>query len=668
MRKTDATGVRFEEAKHINKSLSALGNVINALSTASSANRKSFTADSTTQINDTVQSVALSKSLTGSLSKPSGQSKTHIPYRDSKLTRLLQNSLGGNAKTIIILNLSAAAEHVLESISTLKFGDRARQIQTRPQINKTLDDQNALKSLTLAHNEINELRKIIFEQEEEIFALREKRTGVAVQTLSNEDEAAVMTEKSDFPVAICEICRAFVPEKDCREPLQEALLSGLETKPDESKPPKVGLSFSDERASGDDSITGDDDENDENEYGDRCAVCGLNKEDTDQLLLDTGESLGEMFTCDGNCGDQFHVRCVGLVGEAGQYVLPEGEWFCTRCTVGSRGLGETTDTYLHKEQEEEQDNLEDGHMHTATENSLIIAKLRTDYNMMRKERNRVIFQWQQEKNIHKKMELRRKSVQQEADVELIEAQETIAHLQNKLEETEAERDRCSTLFQILMKEFQQRGTSVSYDDLLGARLVTDVLKETLSQSTKISTPIPSCADNDGSSDQVPAAAVSNLPVSDSSPGAKSRNSASAPHPVSPPHVSSAEIPKPWILRGEADRSSDVDNVVWRNTSIVDSSFAAGIHPGGESSKSSITIVGVLGPEAGIESIDDDEDFIPKTFTEKIAKEKSKFINPLKNRLKTLMKAVQDESGSIAEIRQKYQSKDISRNSVQANEH
>ncbi|EGZ25548.1 hypothetical protein PHYSODRAFT_311969 [Phytophthora sojae] len=94
--KTAATGVRMEEAKHINRSLSALGNVINALT---------------------------------------DEKVKHIPYRDSKLTRLLQTSLGGNAKTHLLLTCSANSQHMEETLSTLRFGSRAKNIQNSPHVN-----------------------------------------------------------------------------------------------------------------------------------------------------------------------------------------------------------------------------------------------------------------------------------------------------------------------------------------------------------------------------------------------------------------------------------------------------------------------------------------------------------------------------------------------------
>lgn len=83
--KTGAEGTVLDEAKNINKSLSALGNVISALAE---------------------------------------DKKTHIPYRDSKLTRILQESLGGNARTTIIICCSPASFNESETKSTLDFGRR----------------------------------------------------------------------------------------------------------------------------------------------------------------------------------------------------------------------------------------------------------------------------------------------------------------------------------------------------------------------------------------------------------------------------------------------------------------------------------------------------------------------------------------------------------------
>ncbi|KAI5797638.1 P-loop containing nucleoside triphosphate hydrolase protein [Geopyxis carbonaria] len=97
--KTGATGQTLEEAKKINTSLSTLGKVINALT--------------------------------------DGKSK-HIPYRESKLTRLLQQSLGGNSRTTLIINCSPSDYNDDETLSTLRFGVRAKSIKNTPTINAEL--------------------------------------------------------------------------------------------------------------------------------------------------------------------------------------------------------------------------------------------------------------------------------------------------------------------------------------------------------------------------------------------------------------------------------------------------------------------------------------------------------------------------------------------------
>jgi len=100
---TGAIGARLEESKKINQSLSALGNVISALV----------------------------------------QKKAHIPYRDSKLTRLLEDSLGGNCITTFMGMVSPAPQCYAESLSTLKFAQRTKNIKNTPKINEDLD-HNAL--------------------------------------------------------------------------------------------------------------------------------------------------------------------------------------------------------------------------------------------------------------------------------------------------------------------------------------------------------------------------------------------------------------------------------------------------------------------------------------------------------------------------------------------
>ena len=102
VKKTNAREMRLEEAKKINYSLLVLGNCISALI---------------------------------------DPKKSHISYRDSKLTRLLQESLGGNAKTSLIVTVSPSSYNTEETVSSLNFAMRAMKVQNKPIINKSIDYQ-----------------------------------------------------------------------------------------------------------------------------------------------------------------------------------------------------------------------------------------------------------------------------------------------------------------------------------------------------------------------------------------------------------------------------------------------------------------------------------------------------------------------------------------------
>jgi centromeric protein E len=115
---TGAEGVRLKEAGNINKSLLALGTVIGKLS--------------------------------------DGGENRHIPYRDSKLTRILQPALGGNSKTAIICTVTPSNHFAEETLSTLKFASRAKTITNRPELNEIVSDQALLKQYK---KEIESLKK-----------------------------------------------------------------------------------------------------------------------------------------------------------------------------------------------------------------------------------------------------------------------------------------------------------------------------------------------------------------------------------------------------------------------------------------------------------------------------------------------------------------------------
>ncbi|XP_048335456.1 kinesin-like protein KIN-4A [Ziziphus jujuba] len=102
-KRTGSDGLRLKEGIHINRGLLALGNVISALG-----------------------------------DEKKRKEGLHVPYRDSKLTRLLQDSLGGNSKTVMIACISPADINAEESLNTLKYANRARNIQNKPVVNRDL--------------------------------------------------------------------------------------------------------------------------------------------------------------------------------------------------------------------------------------------------------------------------------------------------------------------------------------------------------------------------------------------------------------------------------------------------------------------------------------------------------------------------------------------------
>ena len=157
-KQSETSGLTLLQAKHINKSLSTLGLVI--------------------------------KSLV--------ESSTHIPYRDSKLTRILTESLGGNSKTFLIINCVCSNESLDETLSTLRFGKSAKYISNKTRINidlnlngyrtllldfekKIKDQQNIIDVLTnndqksniVMIDKINKLETTILEQQNKIDELQD---------------------------------------------------------------------------------------------------------------------------------------------------------------------------------------------------------------------------------------------------------------------------------------------------------------------------------------------------------------------------------------------------------------------------------------------------------------------------------------------------------------
>ncbi|KAI1448814.1 kinesin-domain-containing protein [Annulohypoxylon stygium] len=153
IQRSGAENKRAAEAGLINKSLLTLGRVINALVDRSS----------------------------------------HIPYRESKLTRLLQDSLGGRTKTCIIATISPAKSNLEETISTLDYAFRAKNIRNKPQVNQRINKETLLRELT---HEIERLRSelIVTRQRNGVYLTNESYEEMTAQSesrrIQNDEQAA----------------------------------------------------------------------------------------------------------------------------------------------------------------------------------------------------------------------------------------------------------------------------------------------------------------------------------------------------------------------------------------------------------------------------------------------------------------------------------------------
>ena len=191
-KRTGASGHRFKESININSGLLALGNVINAIADDQERRTQGL-----------------------------GPRHLHVPYRDSKLTRLLQDSLGGNARTCMIACISPADANLEESLNTLKYAARARNIRNKPVVNRDIqqlaavvepgsgvESSNAFASRApsgLDEAEVQALRDVAEGAERELAAA--KSTLAKVSNVVNEREEEAIAARAERDAATVRVER-----------------------------------------------------------------------------------------------------------------------------------------------------------------------------------------------------------------------------------------------------------------------------------------------------------------------------------------------------------------------------------------------------------------------------------------------------------------------------
>ncbi|KAI8477691.1 stAR- lipid transfer, partial [Branchiostoma belcheri] len=178
---------RLKEGANINRSLVTLGTVISALAyqQEKGATSSPWTSENSLLSASTESFGSIGDDLGSSLGK-AGKKMAFIPYRDSVLTWLLKDSLGGNAKTIMIAAISPASICYSETINTLRYARRAKRIVNRPKIN---EDPN-VRLIRELRAEIGRLKKLLqnHDMRSSTMSLNEDRNQVITEMLMRNEE------------------------------------------------------------------------------------------------------------------------------------------------------------------------------------------------------------------------------------------------------------------------------------------------------------------------------------------------------------------------------------------------------------------------------------------------------------------------------------------------
>uniref|UniRef100_A0A8B9RHH3 Kinesin-like protein n=1 Tax=Astyanax mexicanus TaxID=7994 RepID=A0A8B9RHH3_ASTMX len=183
--KTGAEGSVLDEAKNINKSLSALGNVISALA----------------------------------------EGTVHVPYRDSKMTRILQDSLGGNCRTTMFICCSPSSFNEAETKSTLMFGQRAKTIRNTASVNLELTAEQWKRKYEKEKEKNKSLKESIQRLEAE---LNRWRNGELIEDAAIEDNSNIGSSSSSSSVTVPTSIPVTASDEEMRE-----LYKQLDDKDDE---------------------------------------------------------------------------------------------------------------------------------------------------------------------------------------------------------------------------------------------------------------------------------------------------------------------------------------------------------------------------------------------------------------------------------------------------